>query len=124
MDANISEKIPQQISSIDTLILDLPPSCIEVWRADIQHEYFVIGTYNLEKQEQGTSTEDSSTLAQAPNPQERNGSLILCELVSEKIHILHTLAVPFAILDFHFASRIQWDGKASHSNWFYTANST
>jgi diphthamide biosynthesis protein 7 len=124
MDVNISAGIPQQISSIDTLILDLPPSCIEFWRADIQPEYFVIGTYNLEKQEQGTSTEDSSTQVQAPNPQERNGSLILCELGGDKIHILHTLAVPFAILDLHFANRIQRDGKPCHSNWFYTANST
>lgn len=69
------------ISSLRTLTLDLPPSCVEFCPA--YPEYFVVGTYNLEKQESDvgdivTSEEDATQ--QTKQPQSRNGSLILFSL--------------------------------------------
>lgn len=59
------------IASTDSLVLDLPPSCVEFWPLDPQ--YAVVGTYNLER---SNENEEKTGLA-AEKLQSRNGSLIL-----------------------------------------------
>jgi diphthamide biosynthesis protein 7 len=120
----MNSKSIQQPQSIDTLILDLPPSCIEFW--DLHPEYFVIGTYNLEKpaEEYREPTEYPSEKTQPSRPQERNGSLILCRLIDNQIQIIHTFLTEYAILDLHFACEINLNGEKNNTNCFYTANST
>jgi len=76
------------IHSLKTLILDLPPSCIEFWPLDPR--YAVIGTYNLEKTEsegQGAEREaeteaeaEEGEPSQIKKSQSRNGSLILIQV--------------------------------------------
>lgn len=70
------------IASLQSLILDLPPSCAEFCPA--HPEYLVVGTYNLQKDEgetasetQDEETEDSPA---APKPQNRNGSLVVLKV--------------------------------------------
>lgn len=67
------------ISPLKTLTLDLPPSCIEFCPA--YPEYFVVGTYNLEKEEPDTgdpaTPEQDEKTQPRQQPQSRNGSLIL-----------------------------------------------
>jgi hypothetical protein len=65
------------ISSQDSVLLDLPPCCVEFcpgWPS-----YFVVGTYNLVKDESsadGNSSSDSKSSTE-PKTQSRNGSLIV-----------------------------------------------
>lgn len=79
-----------KISSVYSTVLEHPPSCIEFWPAD--PNYFVVGTYRLEKV---TGKSDDSRL-QSPESnanvndtmegksdvmhQERDGSIILFKL--------------------------------------------
>ncbi|KAF2806455.1 uncharacterized protein BDZ99DRAFT_449205 [Mytilinidion resinicola] len=85
-----------QIASIDSLVLDLPPSCVEFWPHD--PEYAVVGTYNLE----GSNPSEEQTESVSEKPQSRNGSLILIHVHGSSVRILQTLSTPFAILDVHF----------------------
>lgn len=68
------------INSIQSLILDLPPSCIEFCPA--ARDYFVIGTYFLEKKEQNESAADEEDESEDidKKPQTRTGSLILMKV--------------------------------------------
>lgn len=59
------------VSSVSSLVLDLPPSCIEF--APSKLGYFVVGTYNLEKSVDGSSQ------------QGRNGSLILFRMSGDQM---------------------------------------
>lgn len=63
-------------------VLDLPPSCIEFCPA--HPEYFVVGTYNLEKtvqpETEQSCNEDDQVASEAQAPQNRNGSLITFRL--------------------------------------------
>lgn len=60
----------ETISSKASLVLQLPPSCMQFCP---QHpQLFVIGTYNLDKQEGGRATEELATQSSS-----RNGSLIV-----------------------------------------------
>lgn len=73
------------IDPLKTLTLDLPPSCIEFCPA--HPEYFVVGTYNLERQDsdlrnQAASEEDEAT-PQRQQPQGRNGSLVLFSSIGQ-----------------------------------------
>lgn len=67
-----------------SLILDLPPSCVQYCQA--HPDYLVIGTYNLQKDEDqepsrcgaGEVIEPSEVGAARPQkPQSRNGSLLV-----------------------------------------------
>lgn len=121
----MSESDHQQIISIDTLFLDIPPSCIEFW--DLHSEYFVLGTYFLKKpeEEQAKTQEENASDENKPakKPQERTGSLILCKLNESKIEIADTCEAEYAILDLHFA--YEGDGhERKQTNIFWTANST
>ena len=60
----------QSIVHLQSLTLDLPPSCIEFWPAD--EHYAVVGTYNLDAAQNGSQQ----------SSQRRNGSLIFLYLES------------------------------------------
>lgn len=70
-----------EITSIKSLILDLPPSCIEFWPVDSQ--YVVVGTYNLEKAAAEETVESEET--RTKNSQQRNGSLILIQVIGDDV---------------------------------------
>ncbi|KFY44128.1 hypothetical protein V494_01614 [Pseudogymnoascus sp. VKM F-4513 (FW-928)] len=86
--------------------LDLPPSCIEFSQAS--PEYFVVGTYNLEKddaeepQNDQENDEDDKSKVEVKT-QERNGSLILYRLENDELSLIYTVTHPAAILDLHFS---------------------
>lgn len=77
----------QSVSSTQSVMLDLPPSCIEFCPA--HPDFFVVGTYNLEKSEdsgQIADEVDEDGEGQAPGtnaakqPQSRNGSIVVFQL--------------------------------------------
>lgn len=123
----MNESPPQQIPSIDTLFLDIPPSCIEF--SHLHPEYFVIGTYQLQnpkQEEQGESQVETQSNEVTPTErfQERTGSVILCYIHdTQKIQIVDTCATEYAILDVHFAYDGNGDDRSQTSR-FWTANST
>ena len=66
--------------------LDLPPSCIEFSR--VSPDFFVVGTYNLEKDEgpeEPQENEDNENATKLKKPQERNGSLVLYGLKDDEL---------------------------------------
>lgn len=69
------------VSSDMVRTLDLPPSCIEVCPA--YPEYFLVGTYNLEKEDplawEPLGTEGEEPLSNK-RQQSRNGSIIVFHL--------------------------------------------
>ncbi|KAI1362396.1 hypothetical protein F5Y08DRAFT_312334 [Xylaria arbuscula] len=103
----------RDIAPWQCLSLDLPPSCIEFCPAHV--DYFVVGTYNLEKEEPTTDEKEKENENEgncdnedAPEtvrkPQNRNGSLVVFRLMDEALYISHvqTVSYPSAILDLHF----------------------
>ncbi|KAH0387562.1 WD40 repeat-like protein, partial [Aureobasidium melanogenum] len=95
------------ISSIQSLILDLPPSCIEF--CPTSRDYFVVGTYFLEKKEQDVGVEidagdeDETSGDTDKKPQTRTGSLILFKVEGDEVKQISTTPTPYAILDIHFS---------------------
>jgi diphthamide biosynthesis protein 7 len=77
------------INSIQSLILDLPPSCIEF--CPVARDYFVVGTYFLEKKEQDASVADAAEVEEEKSedvdkkPQTRTGSLILFKVEGDEV---------------------------------------
>jgi diphthamide biosynthesis protein 7 len=77
------------INSIQSLILDLPPSCIEF--CPVARDYFVVGTYFLEKKEQDASVADAAEDEEEKSedvdkkPQTRTGSLILFKVEGDEM---------------------------------------
>ena len=77
------------INSIQSQILDLPPSCIEF--CPISRDYFVVGTYYLEKKEQdagaetGAEDEEGNSEDTDKKPQTRTGSLILFKVEGDEV---------------------------------------
>lgn len=77
------------INSIRSLSLDLPPSCIEF--CPVARDYFVVGTYFLEKKEQDASVEsvaedeDEKSEDVDKKPQTRTGSLLLFKVEGDKM---------------------------------------
>lgn len=70
--------------------LDLPPSCIEFSQAS--PEYFVVGTYNLEKDDaEGPQHDQENDEDDKPKneikAQERNGSLVLYKLENDELYV-------------------------------------
>ncbi|KAL0257818.1 Prohibitin-2, subunit of the prohibitin complex (Phb1p-Phb2p) [Diplodia seriata] len=86
------------IKSIRSLTLDIPPSCIEFVPG--HPELFVVGTYYLEKNNDGENTTAEQIDGQ---PQQRTGSLLLFKLEGNELTLQDTLSTPFAIFDIHFA---------------------
>ncbi|KAI0389346.1 hypothetical protein F5Y17DRAFT_449338 [Xylariaceae sp. FL0594] len=97
----------QVIKSARSLTLDLPPSCIEFCPA--YPEYFVVGTYNLQKdtvleaEESGAPNKDDGH-PNAVKPQTRNGSLVVFRLAKDAYDLSHvrTVSYPSALLDLRF----------------------
>ncbi|THZ13424.1 WD40 repeat-like protein [Aureobasidium pullulans] len=96
------------IYSIQSLVLDLPPSCIEF--CPVARDYFVVGTYFLEKKEQEATAEDTAennndeeSEEVEKKPQTRTGSLILFKVDGDKAIQVSTTQTPYAILDIHFS---------------------
>ncbi|KAI0475006.1 hypothetical protein GGR56DRAFT_644158 [Xylariaceae sp. FL0804] len=97
----------RSIASWRTLTLDLPPSCIEFCPA--HPDYFVVGTYNLQREDTGgaadpDASDDGVEQHQSPKkPQNRNGSLIVFRLTRDSdIRHVQTVSYPSALLDLHF----------------------
>ncbi|KAK8044842.1 hypothetical protein PG993_004866 [Apiospora rasikravindrae] len=97
------------ISSRQSLTLELPPSCIEFCPASPQ--YFVVGTYNLQKEEAlaedgdaGSDDDDNGDTTQKATRQiqNRNGSLVVFQLDGDEVRHVQTVQQPSAILDLHF----------------------
>lgn len=70
--------------------LDLPPSCIEF--SQVSPEYFVVGTYNLEKDDIEESQHDQENDGddkpkKEVKAQERNGSVVLFKLENEELYV-------------------------------------
>jgi diphthamide biosynthesis protein 7 len=77
------------INSVKSIILDLPPSCIEF--CPVARDYFVVGTYFLEKKEQNVNVEDAAEDEEQKSedvdktPQTRTGSLILFKVEGDEM---------------------------------------
>ncbi|KAE9369363.1 hypothetical protein N431DRAFT_413224 [Stipitochalara longipes BDJ] len=125
--------VPKWSKAVTPLLshtLDLPPSCIEFVprsrdKLPCFHtgEYFVVGTYHLQRETEsiitpdvGTKTshqpEDSEAAPQSyleAKPQSRNGSLNLFKLTGhkfraqgQKLRLIQKVPCPSAVLDLHF----------------------
>lgn len=75
------------IKPLISTTLDLPPSCIEFSQAS--PNYFVVGTYNLEKDddlvEEPLHEQDDDEAKEVKKGQERNGSLILYRYENDEL---------------------------------------
>ena len=78
------------ISSIASLTLDQPPSCIAF--CPTQPEYFVVGTYHLHQKEEDDSitppandAEEEDGYAAKAEAQKRSGSLVVYRLDSDRL---------------------------------------
>ncbi|KAG9692423.1 WD40 repeat-like protein, partial [Aureobasidium melanogenum] len=95
------------ITSSQSLVLDLPPSCIEF--CPTSRDYFVVGTYFLKKKEQDASVENATGEEEEKSedadkkPQTRTGSLILFKIEGDEVKQISTTPTPYAILDIHFS---------------------
>lgn len=76
------------ISSTQSMTLDLPPSCVEFCPS--HPSFFVVGTYYLEKTDEGTQNnkndgEEELSETKTAQPQSRNGSIIVFRLQDGKV---------------------------------------
>ncbi|CRK46712.1 hypothetical protein BN1723_007221 [Verticillium longisporum] len=100
----------QTIASAQSIVLDLPPSCIEF--SQTHPWYFVVGTYNLQKDDKvetktDASEDDKSSLEHgevtaSKKTQNRNGTLVVFRLLDATMHHVQVVSQPSAILDLHF----------------------
>ncbi|KAF5022758.1 hypothetical protein F66182_5173 [Fusarium sp. NRRL 66182] len=95
------------ISSKVSLTLELPPSCVQFCPA--HPELFVVGTYNLQGDEQEGKDEgdeyDDGAAATSKTPQSRNGSLLVFKVDGNQLEtsrLVQTVSQPSAILDLRF----------------------
>ena len=84
-----------QIASQQSLTLELPPSCLEF--SPLLPSYFLVGTYSLQKTEDGLDEQE-----QPQGPQKRNGSIVMYEVSGQGIVHIRTEPRPSAILDLRF----------------------
>ncbi|KAK4140099.1 uncharacterized protein C8A04DRAFT_15253 [Dichotomopilus funicola] len=84
------------VQSRVSLILDLPPSCVEFCPAF--PSYFLVGTYSLQADSPGTENEDSGK-----QPQSRSGSIVVFQLTDGNLNCIQTVAQPSALLDLRFS---------------------
>ncbi|KAK3322099.1 hypothetical protein B0H66DRAFT_553350 [Apodospora peruviana] len=103
----------EPVSSIQSLQLHLPPSCLEF--CSTHPSYFLVGTYNLQKDEEAAVVHDDadedkdeqeSTQPASAKAQSRNGSIITFQLVNERIAHVQTIPQPSAILDLRFNPKV------------------
>ncbi|KAF9762526.1 hypothetical protein IL306_003409 [Fusarium sp. DS 682] len=92
------------VSSKVSLTLDLPPSCIQF--CNPHPHFFVVGTYNLEKNEEVQKEKDnrdeSDAVTETKTPQSRNGSLLVFNIIGDDVKLVQTVSQPSAILDLRF----------------------
>ncbi|KAF7545654.1 hypothetical protein G7Z17_g9005 [Cylindrodendrum hubeiense] len=89
------------VSSKVSLTLDLPPSCIQFCPA--HPELFVVGTYNLERDETAGQTNGGEEEGSAAKtPQNRDGSLLVFRIDGTELTLVQTVPQPSAILDLRF----------------------
>ncbi|KAM0427194.1 hypothetical protein ACHAPT_007621 [Fusarium lateritium] len=88
------------VSSKVSLTLDLPPSCIQFCPA--HPEFFVVGTYNLQKDESQAAPDEDDSVTATKTPQSRNGSLLVFKLNGTELDLVQTVSQPSAILDLRF----------------------
>ncbi|ROW01808.1 hypothetical protein VPNG_07818 [Cytospora leucostoma] len=105
------------ISSSQSMQLDLPPSCVEFCPA--HPSYFLVGTYNLQKEENGDNDEGDAggpkskeddneepgeaEEAAGKRSQTRTGSIMVFQLLNGKARRIQTISQPSAVFDLHFA---------------------
>ncbi|KAI9796444.1 MAG: hypothetical protein M1825_000623 [Sarcosagium campestre] len=90
---------PEMIKSLATLILDLPPSCIEF--SPLHPDYLVVGTYYLDQHDTQNIADNSK--GSQKTLQQRSGSLILCRIRDDEITVVQTLTHSSAILHLAFS---------------------
>ncbi|KAI9825311.1 MAG: hypothetical protein M1819_000557 [Sarea resinae] len=101
------QRTPQDIQSSQSLVLDLPPSCLEFCPADPR--YFVVGTYYLENPEGASKVAEDlaengdKTSHPEKKPQHRRGSLVLFRLQDDQMILVDTVHTSSAVLDLHFS---------------------
>lgn len=83
----MSDKVGS-ITSLRSLTLDLPPSCIEFCPS--HPSYFIVGTYNLEKEEAPSAEHDGPEdvvegSEATKKSQSRNGSLVVFQLEDAEV---------------------------------------
>ncbi|KAK4159635.1 hypothetical protein QBC43DRAFT_247026 [Cladorrhinum sp. PSN259] len=97
------------VQSIWSQELDLPPSCVEFCPA--HPSYFLVGTYNLEKDKvdeteaneaRENDDDDDVQAARTKKVQSRNGSILTFQLRGQDIVHVQTETQPSALLDLHF----------------------
>ncbi|KAL2268139.1 hypothetical protein VTJ83DRAFT_2985 [Remersonia thermophila] len=92
------------IQSVESRILDLPPSCVEFCPA--HPSYFVVGTYSLQTESPESPEKDDSDEEDEPSPtkkpQNRNGSIVAFRLTDGGIAHIQTVPQPSALLDLRF----------------------
>lgn len=78
------DSLGKLVQSLQSLELDLPPSCVEFCPA--YPSYFLVGTYSLqatsnnEVRENADDEERDENSTQQRQPQSRNGSIVVFEL--------------------------------------------
>ncbi|KAG5983878.1 hypothetical protein E4U55_006863 [Claviceps digitariae] len=104
------------IASTAHVTLDLPPSCMQF--CPDNPGYFVVGTYNLEKNSASAHTEFSVAdgVPQKDDcagnvPQSRNGSLLLFRIEGGSLKLVQTEMQPSALLDLRFHPEYE-DGQS------------
>ncbi|KAK5653568.1 hypothetical protein OQA88_8830 [Cercophora sp. LCS_1] len=91
------------IASIQSLQLDLPPSCVEF--CPKYPSYFLVGTYNLQKDEDAPALDGDEEEPEVPGPvktQNRTGSIVAFRLSEKILTHIQTEPQPSAILDLRF----------------------
>jgi len=78
---------PEPISAIQSLRLDLPPSCVEF--CPVHPSYLLIGTYNLQKEEDTPAVDegadDGLPAAGQVKAQNRNGSIVVFRMTDKAL---------------------------------------
>lgn len=78
---------PEPISAIQSLRLDLPPSCVEF--CPVHPSYLLIGTYNLQKEEDTPAADegadDGLPAAGQVKAQNRNGSIVVFRMTDKAL---------------------------------------
>ncbi|KAG8162760.1 hypothetical protein KVR01_007238 [Diaporthe batatas] len=97
-----------EIKSFQSMILDLPPSCIEF--CPRYPSLFLVGTYYLETSEaesKETETDEDGVEVEveveARQAQSKSGSILVFELKDGQAQIKETIPQPSAVFDLHFA---------------------
>lgn len=73
------------ILSKAALTLDLPPSCVQF--SPRHPDYFVVGTYNLQKDDPAGGPDEGSDAGGARRPQSRNGSLVVFRVANDELSV-------------------------------------